>query len=274
MTWITIDQKKCNQDGLCVSECPTRIIRLDPVENYPVPLPDFSEACLKCGHCVTICPTGALSLDWLSPENCTPITDELQVTPEQAEQFLCARRSIRSFKKQTISDDVIEKLLEIACSAPSAKNQQPWYWTVVRKPDEVKRLAGMVIDWMREVARRDPQMAAARGFTRPIAAWDSGDERICRGAPHIIVAHADKNWVFGPEDSALALGLLDLYATSIGLGACWGGYFYKAVNAHPPLFKALGLPDSHKAFGAIMLGVPKFNYRRIPVRRPPRIEWR
>jgi nitroreductase/NAD-dependent dihydropyrimidine dehydrogenase PreA subunit len=274
MNLITIDKEKCNQDGFCVSECPTRIIQLDPVKKYPVPLPDFSEACLKCGHCVTICPTGALSLDWLDPENCSPIIDELRVTPEQAEQFLCGRRSIRSFKKKTVPDSIIKKLVGIACSAPSAKNQQPWHWTVVRNPDEVRRLAGMVIDWMRKITRHDPQMAEARGFARPIAAWDNGDERICRGAPHIIVAHADKNWIFGPEDSALALSLLDLYATSIGLGACWGGYFYKAVNAYPPLFKALGLPENHQAFGAVMLGYPKFSYRRIPIRKRPRIEWR
>jgi nitroreductase/NAD-dependent dihydropyrimidine dehydrogenase PreA subunit len=274
MNLMTIDKEKCNQDGLCAAECPTRIIQLDPTKKYPIPLPDFEAVCLKCGHCVTICPAGALSLDWLSPENCSPVIDELRVTPEQAEQFLCGRRSIRSFKKKTVPDSIIKKLVSVACSAPSAKNQQPWHWTVVRNPEEVRRLAGMVIDWMRKITRNDPQMAEARGFARPIAAWNHGDERICRGAPHIIVVHADKNWIFGPEDSALALSLLDLYATSIGLGACWGGYFYKAVNAHPPLFKALGIPENHQAFGAIMLGYPKFKYRRIPVRKRPRIDWR
>jgi nitroreductase/NAD-dependent dihydropyrimidine dehydrogenase PreA subunit len=274
MNLMTIDKEKCNQDGLCVAECPKRIILLDPMEKYPAPLPGFEEDCLKCGHCVTICPTGALSLDWLSPENCTPIIDELRVAPEQAEQFLRGRRSIRSFKNKTVADTIIEKLLDIACSAPSAKNQQPWHWIVVREPDEVRRLAGMVIDWMRLVAQHRPEVAEASGFTRVIAAWDDGRDSICRGAPHIIVAHADKNWTFGPEDSALALSLLDLYSTSIGLGACWGGYFYKAVNAHPPLFKSLGLPEDHMAFGAIMLGYPKVKYCRIPIRKRPRIEWR
>ena len=274
MSLITIDQEKCNQDGICVAECPARIIQLDSKEDYPTPTSDFKDACLKCGHCVTVCPTGALSLDWLSPEDCKPIKQELFVTPEQAEQFLTGRRSIRAFKEKTVPRTILERLLEIACSAPSAKNQQPWHWIVVQEPAEVRRLAGMVIDWMRAVIRDNPEEAEERGFIRAVASWDEGYERICRGAPHIIVAHADKNWRFGAEDCALALSLLDLFATSIGLGACWGGYFYKAVNGHPPLFSALGLPNDHLAFGAIMVGYPKFKYQRIPIRNRPRVTWK
>jgi len=274
MSLITVDQEKCNHDAICVAECPARIIRMDSKEDYPSPTPDFKDVCLKCGHCVTVCPTGALSLDWLSPEDCLLIKQELAVTPEQAEQFLRGRRSIRAFKDKMVPRTILEKLLEIACSAPSAKNQQPWHWIVVQEPAEVRRLAGMVIDWMRTVIQNDPEVAETMGFTRAVACWDEGYERICRGAPHVIVAHADKSWRYGAEDCTLALSLLDLYATSIGLGACWGGYFYKAVNAYPPLFDALGLPSDHLAFGAMMVGYPKFKYQRIPIRNRPRVIWK
>jgi nitroreductase/NAD-dependent dihydropyrimidine dehydrogenase PreA subunit len=272
--FITVDQEKCNQDGICAAECPARIITMDPEEDYPVATPDFRDLCLKCGHCAAVCPTGALSLEWLTPEDCRPIRRELIVTPEQAEQFLCGRRSIRTFKEEPVPRNILEKLLEIACSAPSAKNQQPWHWIVVETPSEVKRLAGMVVEWMRGVIRENPEEAEARGFTRIAAAWDEGHERVCRGAPHVVVAHADRNWAFAPEDCALALGLLDLYTTSIGMGACWGGYFYKAVNAYPPLFEALGLPPDHLAFGAMMIGYPRYGYQSIPVRNRPRVTWK
>ncbi len=274
MTFITIDQDKCLQDGICVSECPSRILQMDTSESYPAPTPDFNAYCLKCGHCVAACPTQALSLDWLKPEECESMIQNLRVTPEQAEQFLTGRRSIRTFKKKPVSKPVLKKLLEIACAAPSAKNQQPWHWIVVRDPDEVRRLAGMVIDWMRGVIKTNPEAAEASGITRVVASWDEGLERVCRDAPHIIVAHADKNWGFGAEDCTLAISFLDLYATSLGLGTCWGGYFYSAINAHRPLFEDLGLPNDHKAFGAIMIGYPKFKYRRIPVRNRPRVVWK
>ncbi|MFH1950765.1 MAG: nitroreductase family protein [Pseudomonadota bacterium] len=274
MAFITVDQEKCNQDGICEAECPGRIIQMDAKAGYPKATPDFEDICLKCGHCVAVCPTGALSLDWLGPEDCRPIRQELDVTPEQAEQFLRGRRSIRSFKEKRLPGPVLEKLLEIACSAPSAKNQQPWHWIVVQDPAEVRRLAAMVIEWIRGVIRNNPEEAEERGFQRVVASWDQGYDRICRGAPHVIVAHADKNWVFGAEDCTLAISHLDLYATSIGLGACWAGYFYKAVNAYPPLFEALGLPSDHLAFGAIMLGYPKFKYSLIPRRNPLRVTWK
>ena len=167
----------------------------------------------------------------------------------------------------------MEKLLEIACTAPSAKNSQPWHWTVVEEPAEVKRLAALVIAWMRSVIEKYPEQAEERGLLRVVASWDAGQERICRGAPHMIVVHGDKNYGFGAEDGALALSYLELFAPTIGLGSCWGGYFYSAVNAYPPLFEALGLPAEHRAFGAVMVGYPKLKYQRLPLRNQPRITW-
>ena len=77
MNFISVDREKCNQDGICVSECPARIIVMDPKEGFPVPTSDFKDFCLKCGHCVSVCPTDALRLDWLGPEKCPPMKKEM-----------------------------------------------------------------------------------------------------------------------------------------------------------------------------------------------------
>ncbi len=274
MNLITIDREKCNQDGICVSECPARILVMEKVEGFPVPSPEFEEYCIRCGHCVAVCPSGALSLDWLEPENCRMMDKDLALTPEQAEQFLRGRRSIRSFKEKTVPRETLEKLLEVACSAPSAKNKQPWHWIVVQEPQEVRRVAGLVVEGMRAFLESDPEEGKTRGYHRVVAAWDAGIDRVCREAPHLIIVHAEQDWTFAPEDTALALSLLDLYATNIGLGVCWGGYIYKAINTFPPLFDALGLPSGHLAFGAVMVGYPKFKYQRIPVRNQPHVTWK
>ena len=274
MAFITVDKEKCNRDGICAEECPGRIIEMDADAGYPKPAADFEEICLRCGHCVAVCPTGALSLDWLGPDGCRAIRKELAVMPEAAEQFLCGRRSIRTFKEKRVPRPVLEKLLEVACSAPSAKNMQPWHWIVVEDPVRVRRLAGMVVDSIRRAINKAPEEAEAMGLPRVVASWDEGYDRICRGAPHLIVAHADKTWPFSTEDCTLALSLLDLYASSTGLGACWAGYFYKAINVYPPLFEALGLPSDHLAFGAVMIGYPKFRYQSIPPRNPVRVTWK
>jgi nitroreductase len=212
-------------------------------------------------------------MNWLGPEECMPVDKQLALTQEQAEQFLRSRRSIRNFKDMPVERDKLEKLLKIACFAPSAKNNQPWHWTVVEAPADVQRLAGMVIDWMHSVIKQYPEQAEARGLPRVVAAWDAGEERICRGAPHVIVVHGDKDYGFGAEDGALALSYLELFAPTLGLGSCWGGYFYSAVNAYPPLFKALGLPADHRAFGAVMVGYPRLRYQRLPLRNEPRVSY-
>ena len=274
MNPFNIDPQKCNKDGICVMACPTKVIQRKSSDDPPTPAPDFSDYCLLCGHCVAVCPTGAFSMNWLNPDQCLPFNKENTLTPEQAEQFIRSRRSMRNFKDTPVERPKLEKLLEIACFAPSAKNSQPWYWTVVEDPAEVRRLAGMVIDWMRNVIKSSPEQAEIRGLPRVVAAWDAGHERICRGAPHVIVVHSDRNYGFGAEDSALALGYFELFAPTLGLGSCWGGYFYSAVNAYPPLYEALGLPTGHRAFGAVMVGYPKLTYRRMPLRSKPRITWR
>lgn len=268
-----IDPERCTRDGLCAAECPARIIRLLPSDPVPAPEPDFASFCIRCGHCVAVCPTGAFRLPWLTAEDCEEVRAEDRITPEKAEQFLRGRRSIRTYKETPVERETLERLLALACHAPSAKNSQPWHWTVVATPAEVRRLAGLTIDWMRAYIADRPKVAGLLGFTRVVAAWDTGVERVCRGAPHVIVAHADKNWAYGSEDTALALGYLELFATTLGLGTCWAGYFYAAVNAHPPLFEALNIPKRHKAYGAVMVGYPEYRYRRLVPRKAPAVSW-
>jgi len=274
MKTVTIDVEKCNKDGICVMACPANVIQMGAPDDVPAPIQDFETYCLKCGHCTAVCPTGAFSLNWLSPDQCPPIQREPTLSEQQSEQLLRRRRSIRNYKDKPVEREKLAKLLEIACYAPSARNNQPWHWTVVVEPAQTRRFAGMVIDWMRTVIEQNPEQAELRGFPRVVSAWDAGEERICRGAPHIIVVHGDKNYGFGAEDGALALGYLELYAPAIGLGSCWGGYFYSAVNACPPLFEALSLPTDHRAFGAVMVGYAKFRYQRLPLRNNPRVNWK
>ena len=273
MPLFTVDPDKCNRDGICVAECPSRVILTESPKDVPMPAPDAEEHCLRCGHCVSVCPEGALSLSWLKPDGCSSLDPEMHLTGDQAEQFLNSRRSIRTFRKKPVEHDKLEKLLKIACGAPSAKNAQPWHWLVVEDTAEVRRFAGIVMDWVRMIIQEKPEVAEQMKLTRVLEAWKNGDERICRGAPHVIVVHGDKNWPFGSEDGALALSHLDLYAPTMGLGTCWGGYLYTAANNYPPLFEAMGLPSDHRAYGAMMVGYPKFKYPRIPRRNPPRVVW-
>jgi nitroreductase len=97
---------------------------------------------------------------------------------------------------------------------------------------------------------------------------------IFRNAPVVIVAHAAKDDRTAPTSSTIALSYLELAATSAGLGCCWAGYFNAAATTFPPMMEALPLPEGHQCFGAMMVGYPKFEYQRLPLRKPPEITWR
>ncbi len=274
MSLFTVDQEKCKRDGICMAECPMGIIEMKDETSVPTPTDDADGLCINCGHCVAVCPHEALSLKTMTPEQCPPIQKDWLLSPEQAEHFLRARRSVRAYKDKPVDKDTISKLIDLASFAPSGHNLQPVRWLVIYDSDEVQKLAGMVADWMRYMIKEQPDMAAAMHMDRVVGKWDSGFDGICRGAPHVIVAHADKNNPTAPAASTIALTYLELAAQPLGLGACWGGFFNVAATFWPPMQKALGLPEGQANFGAMMIGYPKYKYHRLPLRNETQITWR
>ena len=51
------------------------------------------------------------------------------------------RRSIRSFDERKVSREIVEKLLEHACWAPSEGNLQPWRFFAIENVDLKRELA-------------------------------------------------------------------------------------------------------------------------------------
>ena len=145
---------------------------------------------------------------------------------------------------------------------------------VFENPSEVNRLASMVIDFARLMLPLTTDETMAKSMERKIAAWDKGIDLILRGAPHLIVVHSQADLPFAEADCVIALTYLELYAYAKGLGTCWAGYLTAAANFHEPLIQAMGLPQGHKCFGAVMLGYPQYKYTRIPMRSVPIVTWR
>jgi nitroreductase/Pyruvate/2-oxoacid:ferredoxin oxidoreductase delta subunit len=274
MSLLQIDRERCHRDGICADVCPAQIITLEEGDGYPAIEEGGAERCLRCGHCVAVCPHGAVSHTAMATEDCPLIERARMPDPAQVEQFLRARRSIRRFKKALLDRETLTRLINVACYAPSGHNSQPVQWLVVQAPEEVQRLAGLVADWMRHLIDEKNPMAAALHMDLVVDAWDKGHDRICRSAPHLIVAHAAKANPMAPAAATIALTYLELTAASMGLGVCWAGYFNVAANVWPPLRDALVLPDGHVPFGAMMVGRPTYRYQRLPLRNAPQILWR
>ncbi|HJZ39132.1 MAG TPA: nitroreductase family protein [Bacteroidales bacterium] len=143
-----------------------------------------------------------------------------------------ARESIRDYDPaRPLSPEVLERILDAGRVAPSACNNQPWEFLVIRSPEMLER--------------------ARECYHRP---W-------FKDAPNILIVLGlkDKAWVRGFDgynsietDLAIVLTHLILAAENEGVGTCW-------IEAYDPaiLRKVLDLDDNRVVFGITPLGYPR-----------------
>jgi nitroreductase len=146
-------------------------------------------------------------------------------------EAIMGRRSVRAFKSDDVSPEIVEKLIDAARQAPSAGNIQPWEFIIVRK-SEIKRSL----------------VEAASGQT------------FIEEAPVVIVVCANENrssqgygvrgkTLYCLQDTAAATQNLLLFAYSIGLGTCWVGAFREDEAR-----KALKIPSGIRPVAIIPIG--------------------
>ena len=71
-------------------------------------------------------------------------------------QIIRMRRSVRVYKKGTVSDEQLEWILEAARWAPSGANTQPWELVVTRDRKKMKRIRQIYDNEWRQRKREDP----------------------------------------------------------------------------------------------------------------------
>jgi nitroreductase len=145
-------------------------------------------------------------------------------------EALKTRRSIRKFKSQSVSPELVKELLRAAMFAPSAGNEQPWQFIVV---DDRK-----ILD---EIPRICPTAAMCR--QSPVAVLVCGD------------ASLERYQGFWVQDCSAAVQNLLLAAHAMGLGAVWAGVFplKERVEGFRRLFN---LPEGVTPFALVPLGHP------------------
>ena len=274
MVNITIDKSACIMDGLCSTICPLQIILPPKVNHVPEPKPGFSKWCISCGHCVAICPTGALRHSRMAPKQCSTIDYQSTLSWEQIEQTLRLRRSIRRFKETIPKKEVVERLIGLAGCAPSGHNLQPIRWQVFTNRVDLDRLVDMVCNWMTKMLDENPDLPQAPFFKKIVKAWSEGVDLVLHQTPVLIMAHSRTRTGTEATDTAIALSYIDLASLSLGLGCCWAGLIKMGIDSWEPLRKFIDLPHKHQLYGAMMVGYPKYEFQRVPLRNHSDIKWR
>ncbi|MCK9152559.1 nitroreductase family protein [Methanobacterium alcaliphilum] len=118
-------------------------------------------------------------------------------------EAISTRKSIRKYKNNEVEDEKLERILESARLAPSAKNKQKWKFLVVKNDKTRLKLAE--------------------------AAYN---QKFVEEAPVTIVACATNSEYIMPcgqyaytVDVSIAVSFMILEATELGLGTCWLGAF-------------------------------------------------
>jgi nitroreductase/NAD-dependent dihydropyrimidine dehydrogenase PreA subunit len=271
MGLLRIDKDLCERDGFCVKDCPTAIIELPEDDGFPQIIRDGDAACLDCGHCVAVCPHGALSHERIPIESSPAIIKNLEINEEQALQFLRSRRSVRHYLDKPVETEKIKRIIEAARYAPTGGNGQLVEWIVLSDKARLNEIAGLTVDWLRQLVK-DPQIVAVSPYLpKAIAAWEAGSDSVLRGAPVVVIAMAPKEAMNGLVDLTLALSYLDLIAPTMGLGTCWAGLLQGGLLASPSLKEKVGIPKAYPHHYPIMIGYPELPYYRLPERRQPKI---
>jgi len=203
-------------------------------------------------------------------------------------EALDRRKSIRAFKPDPVSKDVVMEILGSATRAPSSVNSQPWEFFIVRgaalkalkranleeyrlgKPPVPElgmgpakgvapSLEGVFKERQVELAKQIFQLVGIqKGDKAGIEEWNEGMVQFYE-APAIIVIVTDKmlksKWPI--LDVGLVAGYIALAAQNYGLGTC----IMRAIVDHPEqVRKIVGIPDSKFIIIGIAIGYPDWDH--------------
>lgn len=288
MSWVLIDQEKCNQCGLCWTRC-----RLCFSKKEGIITANANENCCNlCGHCVSLCPTEAITHKMMDMSNFIDIKKKVNFNADDFFQFVRQRRSHRFFKDKEIPKEDLEKLVDLCRYAPTGSNRQTVEITVIQDKQRRKKLSDLTIDFFAEMIERvekEYNQLKSQGKKIPadlqeqydtfvprkrlIKARELGIDTIFHSAPAVMLFHSQRQPSTPKDDCVIAAQTVVLAAMTIGLETCYIGLFEKAVPAYKPLREELNLPSENWLYSVLILGYPKFKFLRTVDRKPINVRW-
>jgi len=160
-------------------------------------------------------------------------------------EALMTRRSVRAYTDEPVSDDQVLKILAAGMQAPSANNQQPWHFVVLRQRERLDGLAGVLpFGKMLGQAPLGIVVCADTGLEQRAGYW--------------------------AQDCAAATQNILLACHALGLGAVWIGVYPRDERV-AALREFLSLPATVTPLCAIAIGRPAGHPAPVDRFRPDRI---
>lgn len=286
---IKIDKKKCIKCGACAEACPALVIEnLESGAN-----PTYMKSCIKCYHCVAICPTAAVTCDEFKLDEFRPAGEFKTIaSPAAIRNMIAMRRSVREFKDKEVPRELLEELAATASLAPTGTNAQGVKLSIVTDKKTIDKLDNRVaktLDAMTSLLANPVGDTLIRAFSGKEMAeklsnsregmerYKTGEglkrKRIFRGAPVLISAYSGPEQMAGKDDAVIALTQMAMLAQAHGLGATWLGLLVGATKIDPTIKKQIGISLTENLHSAMILGWPKYKYKRAIPRKQIPVKW-
>lgn len=288
MSWVSIDQDRCDACGLCVARCMLCFRN----KGGEITVHADQDNCNLCGHCVALCPTEAIVHHQMDMGNFLETDDRVKYDTSDFVQFIRRRRSHRSFKNKKIPHGDLETLVDLCRYAPTGSNRQTVEIIVIEDKEKIRRLSDLTVDYFEKgidrIEKKAQEVQAAgreipenlqsmfgmvHTLKRVVTARRSGFEVIFHKAPAIMIFHAPTSTSTPKDDCVIASTTVVMAAMTMGLETCYIGLFEFAANTYPPIIEELKLPHGHKVFSVLILGYPKLKFLRTVDRKPMRVRW-
>ncbi|MBN1588014.1 MAG: nitroreductase family protein [Pirellulales bacterium] len=287
---VRVDEAACIQCGQCAEVCAGEVLSLD--DGRIVVHADSPFGCIACGHCMMVCPEGAIRVSGrgISPDDLLPAPQSGEkATADALAALMRGRRSVRHFTDQAVDQELLDRVVEMASSAPMGI--PPWDvgCVVVRGRKAVRELADQIIEgyegflkffrpWVLTLMR--PMMSRAkyeqfRDFIRPLAETyvqhhRAGRDAVFYDAPAVIVFHHSP--YTDVPDAMIACTYAMLAAESLGLGTTMIGGAAPIIQRNKALCRKLGVPEGNTPAMALILGYPSVEFQRTIRRRFSSVE--
>jgi len=151
------------------------------------------------------------------------------------------RRSIRKYSDRKIEEEKIEILMEAALRAPSSRGINPWRFIFITDREMLEKLS---------------------------LAKKSGSGFLKGAALGVVVAGAEDESDVWVEDCSIASIILQLAASSLGLGSCWIQIRRRMhsdnLTSEDYVKELLGLPKDLRVLSMISFGYPYDSKRPHP----------
>jgi len=181
------------------------------------------------------------------------------------DKAIYGRRAVRDYSRQAVDERTIKSLIEAAIQAPSAINQQPWGFTVVRNQPLLDQISQEAKLYMLATTPRNSLSEQILSHLR------DPEFQIFYHAPALVVISADGPGPWAVEDCALAAQNLMLSAYAAQLGSCWIGFAQKFLGTEAGR-SLINCPSEWVPVAPIIIGHPATPPAAVP-RKEPIIKW-